>query len=239
MPRKNFFRKTTKKRSHRIDFNKPRDVYTIYYPNTSLGQERYDPGFLRIVSVDPGQVNYAIRIEDRYPEGNVFTHVYEKHHIRDEAKRPWYTIDQTLTNLTSVLNSYDHLYDHVRFVFVERQPPKRNANNTQVMQHTTSYFVNRLRNLPTMPEIYELDTHLKGAVLGKPDDEDTKDWSMRIAPIIHKYRKDDQAIEKLEKVKKKDDLCDTCVQIEAALRFFVMLSTKNFKVIPIEQTFEE
>ena len=58
-----------------------RDDYTVYYPHTLDPIHRLQLDPIRIISIDPGEKNYALRIEDRYQNGQIKPIVFQKVNI--------------------------------------------------------------------------------------------------------------------------------------------------------------
>ena len=92
------------------------------------------------------------------------------------------------------------------------------------MQHTITYFMTKLKEYPLLPEISEINPHVKGNELGANSDENLKKWASRKARELLHLRKDDWSLEVMDYwldkchpkgQRKDDDLADTVVMIEA------------------------
>lgn len=212
-----FVRKTPK-------LQKPdKTPFTAYNPHSHPLTVRKWPEIIRIISIDPGIRNFALRVESRgvrnsnYP---IRTIVFDKLHIKDKER---YLNDENVDKLykllTDFLDQYLDIFKTCHLVLIERQLP-HNYKATRVAQHTLTYFLIHLRDIiPNMAMVVEVDPKLKGRELGAPNtlnERGLKEWSVVKAREIMTQRRDTDGLEILEKHKKKaDDIADTLCQIEA------------------------
>lgn len=197
--------------------------FTAYNPHSLPLTERKWPEIIRIISIDPGIRNYALRVESRGIKSSTYpirTIVFDKLHIKDKER---YLDDQNVDRLydllTNFLDQYLEIFKTCHLVLVERQLP-HNYKATRVSQHTLSYFMIKLKNIvPNLAMIVEVDPKLKGRELGAPNtlnERGIKVWAIDMARELMTKRRDQDGLEVLIKHKKKaDDIADTLCQIEA------------------------
>jgi len=212
-------RKTPK--SQQIDKN----AYTCYNPhNVSLDHRKWSD-IIRIISIDPGIRNFAIRVEERNIKnpGPITTLLYEKFRIKNEDRELTELSESKLyKKLTDFLDMYIDLFQTCHIVIIERQMPF-NYKATRIAQHTLTYFMMLLRNNRILPLFFEIDSKLKGKQLGASshlNERGIKAWSVDKAIELLNYRNDKIAIDIMAKNKNKaDDLADTVCQIEALFSY--------------------
>ena len=98
-----------------------------------------------------------------------------------------------------------------------------NYKATRIAQHTLTFFMIQLKNLPQLPMIFEIDSKLKGKELDAPktlNKNGLKEWAVQIATQLLKQRNDNKGLDILYSNRKKDDLADTLCQIEAFFSYF-------------------
>ncbi len=203
-----------------------RTAFTFYTPHTISTDEREWPDIIRIISIDPGIRNFALRVESRgfqSPNHTIRTLVFDKLHITEkERKLDEDNADSLYLLLSNFLDQYLEIFKTCHLVIVERQMPF-NYKATRVAQHTLSYFMFHLKNLKQMAMICEIDPKLKGKELGASNhlnERGIKAWAVEQAKELLAKRRDYNGLEILEKHKKKaDDLADTVCQIEAFFSF--------------------
>lgn len=194
--------------------------YTLYDPNINDKYVWNDT--VKVISVDPGILNFCIRVEERPfkkgVKGNIKTLLYDKLKLKK--------VDVELEGnhrcnhyqiLTNYLDKHAELFKQCDLVIIERQMPF-NYKATRIAQHTITYFMMLMRNLEQHTMIVEVDSKLKGKELGAHPhlrDMDIKQWAIQEADRILKLRNDVYSLDKIKKERKKDDLCDTVCQVEA------------------------
>lgn len=193
--------------------------YTIYYPHTRPLTERlWQEPYYQIVSIDPGRVNYAFRIERRYHDGRVTPVAFDKQSFPASKIEGDTTTTYVYQALTEFLNKYREYYEGCHYIIIERQLPQ-NYKATRVAQHTISYFSLILHNAPLLPAIVEVSPSLKGKMLGAPpgtSDKQLKDWAVVKARELLTLRGDEWSLGVLNHfASKQDDLSDTVCQAEA------------------------
>lgn len=192
--------------------------YTVYYPHSTPHTSRkWNQGYLQIVSIDPARKNYAMRIERRYDNGWITPVMFDKVAIQQTHEVNDTTISQTYDNLTKFFNKYKALFNECHIIIFERQLPQ-NYQAVRIAQHTLSYFLITLCDMPLLPSIIEVDAKLKGRILGFQKGMDLKQWAVNTAREILELRKDDFSLRVMDGFRsKQDDLADTVCQIEALL----------------------
>jgi len=188
---------------------------------------------IKIVSIDPAQLNLALRIEKRDicrdKVGSVETLVFIKKSVvpkgyRKEKgkKREISDIDEVFYNTTSYLNQYFGLLVEADVVLIESQMTF-NIRSSRVMQHMLTYFSTIFSIYPCSHYRYlvELNSKAKTKYLPAPrnmSEQQVKDWSIIYGQLLLQKRGDFKALEKLKELgTKQDDLTDTCVQAEALM----------------------
>lgn len=206
--------------------------YTVYYPHSIPNTHRnWNQDYYQVVSIDPGKVNYAFRIERRYFNGVIIPLVFDKVYIlQTEVDNGGINIEKTYNNLYSFLKKYDEFYDDCHYVIIERQLPQ-NIQSSKVAAHTVAWFSIRLADKPLLPAIVEVSPSLKGKMLGynKHKDGDLKKWASVTALKLLKLRNDQFSQDVIYYIvsngdnkttgrAKSDDLADTIVQVEALFK---------------------
>jgi len=204
------------------------EPYTVFNPHTKDTSTRdwTNESILYVVSIDPGRKNFAIRVETRhiYKKIPIIPRLFAKIDFQDaQDKDPieW----KLFGKLTAFLDQHRELFKKSHIVVVEKQLPE-NYKAVRVSQHVLTYFMCLLQDLPQLPLIMEVDSKLKGKMLGCPKYCDVKQWSIEKAHEILTLRQDTFSLRSLaENTKKADDLSDTITQIEALFLKFQWLTT--------------
>lgn len=220
-------RKTPK--SQKID----RTKYTIYL--NKFNTEKWGTR-VRIVSIDPGIRNFALRVESRsllFKSQQIKTIVYDKLHIKDKDRLlDEDNSDHLYSMLSEFLNKYIEIFKTCHIVMVERQM-SFNYKATRIAQHTLSYFMFNIGSCKQQPVIMEIDSKMKGRELNAPknlNERGLKLWAVDCAKELLTLRKDYDALELLTKHKKKaDDLADTVCQIEAFCKYMGWVLTEEYE----------
>ena len=202
-----------------------KSIYTAYNPHTIDLTHRVNSNKIRIISVDPGISNFCIRVEERGIKDYIpiKTLLFDKMHLRrDEVELTDDLICQYYTTLNNYLDDRLDLFKTCDMVIVEKQLPI-NYKAVRISQHVITYFMVHLKNIPSLPIIFEIDPKLKGRELGASshlNSKGLKHWAVEEATKLLTIRNDQHGIEVLRKNKKKaDDLADTVCQIEAFFSF--------------------
>lgn len=197
-----------------------------------------------IISIDPGIKNYAIRVESREridPDtkdekvGTIKPLLYELLHPVMTKNDP---IEKAINNLTLFLNNHVELFKKCHMVIIERQM-HMNYKSSRIMQHTITYFMVHLKDAIRLPLIIELDSKLKGRQLGAPSgitEGELKKWATREAMDLLYRRKDWVSYAKIQNEKKKDDLSDTVMQIEALFDLWELPVTPKPLVLKVDNS---
>jgi len=158
-----------------------------------------------IVSIDPGTINYAIRIES-IQNNKIEMLAYEKRNLPKDENLKMYALNK-------FLNEFSYLYNRIHYVIVEKQM-SFNFKANRIGYHTISYFINICKNLPNNPRVIEFNSQLKTRILSdeKIPSKQTKKWSIEFCRNELKRRNDLISLDILNKTKKKDDLADIVTQ---------------------------
>lgn len=183
-----------------------------------------------IISIDPGTKNYALRIEKRYNSLcgahnlSIVTVVMIKKlfddtrsHVNDGG-----TKSQLSTGLIDFLDSYKDHYPTASMVIVERQM-SNNPDMWRISQATMDYFLIKYPHLI----VVELDAHLKSKAFNAPKmlKSELKKWDIETAERLLTARGDDEGLRILRSYKKKDDIADTVIGIEALFSHLKLQTT--------------
>tara|TARA_Y100000389_G_scaffold157097_1_gene158151 strand:- start:8236 stop:8907 length:672 start_codon:yes stop_codon:yes gene_type:complete len=134
----------------------------------------------------------------------------------------------TLCTISELLDSHVDIFSKCDYIVVERQMQfgkVRNPKAIRVAHHVQSYFLmmfGRLANIVDFPAYHKTQvlgapkiktTTKKGTVRYKAVDKPArKKWAVKIAEDVLLARCDSVAIEKIEDMKKKDDVSDCLIQ---------------------------
>lgn len=179
--------------------------------------------YIKIISIDCGCKTFSIRSEARFNDGRVIPIIFDLWDIRSPPNIDPDHPDETRSNLFRKLDEIKKYLIDANIVLIERQIPL-NVKSRNIMNSCIDYFGLLLRDSVLYPTIYDVCPKLKGRQLGsgrlsKPE---LKKWAIFKASEIFKINGDEWSLQRMEEHKKKDDLADTIVQLEAFL-----LYTKN------------
>jgi Poxvirus A22 protein len=199
-----------------------RSLYNLY-----IGLDtdwKWDSKHYMVVSCDPGVKNFAMRIEKRETD-KITSVVIDKIDLTDTKERSRYE------QLYDFLESYNHYFIKTHIFIIERQLPK-NFDASRIAQHAISYFI-RMKKLSEIknPVVMDISPKVKGYQLTAPKkckEYWLKKWAVLRAAQLFKARGDDYAYSMLQEYKKKDDISDTAIQIEAVFRMLKLPLTCNF-----------
>jgi len=137
----------------------------------------------------------------------------------------------SLHNMIEELDIFDSYFKKCTYIIIEKQMNFGKARNPMAMKladHCFSYFIFRYGKVPV---ITEFDSFHKTQVLGAEkkltytkkgkakygsvDPKKRKNWAVEKALEIFESREEDNIIESINKMKKKDDVCDTFLQLQA------------------------
>lgn len=212
----------TKKPSKREEQKKDK---VIWYSTSSYPEEYWTRNqYFRVISIDPGIVNFCIRVEDRYRNGIVKT-VFTEKKVLDGAEGE---VMMVYSNLTNYLNSLIDVTYYAHYYIIERQMVE-NYQSTRIAQHVLTYFLGLCSNSPIMPLILEIDSKAKYNMLDAPtgyNQNALKKWGQEKAKQILTERGEIELVEYINgargirKQKKQDDLCDVVIQAEAFFKLY-------------------
>ena len=198
------------------------------------------PDVVKIISIDPGIRNLAIRVESRGIRSDqpIKTVVFDKLRISDADRTIDNNVDKLYHLVTMFLNQYLEIFKTCHIVIIERQLPM-NLKAVRISQHIITYFMIILKDIvPSLPMIFEIDSKLKGRELGSSNhlnERGLKQWSIDHCKSLLVKRQDYYGLELLNKQKKKDDVADCVCQIEAFFSFQKWPLTKEIKILKIEK----
>ena len=172
---------------------------------------------MKILSIDVGEINLALRVESR-PDFQV--HLFELVDISGTSRY----IDHRLKILSDYLRTHEDLFSTLTHLVIEKQM-KWATRNTRIMYHIESHFVIFHPQVAKVEVESSLktqffDAKIEMTALGMDykDYEDRKEWAVLKAKAIS-TKKDDQVsldvLRQAEELGKADDLADALVQVEA------------------------
>lgn len=196
--------------------------------------------YIQIFSVDPGTVNYALRIERRYYNGFIETRVFELLNLTYEDETSDIALEASYFNLINVLNYYWAEISQCHICVVERQIPP-NYKAIRMQTSTMNYLMMRWNDYQYKhPYIFDLDPSFKNKFFGVGKmGKQIKAWGTKLGLSLLRDRQDELGLSKFVKPQrmidfykltlnedtslsggvfltgKKDDLTDTIIQIEA------------------------
>jgi hypothetical protein len=210
--------------------------FTVYHP---LPFVQYPPlGYqtgsipdegTQAVSIDPGIVNFAIRIERRFQDGRVNMVWFDKINF-DTEKSERDTSESArvspivIFNMTNYFLSLMPMLIESRIVAFEHQIEKY-PKMLRVFQHWLTLFLNHIHLFKYPCTLVEVSAKLKTTMLGAPkklDKNERKKWDIAKALELLEIRQDNRSIDIIKYHKgtsktKADDLADTVIQLEALI----------------------
>lgn len=209
---------------------------TEWYPHTIHRKNRKwdDCEFIQFLAVDPGIVNFCLRIERRYKDGRIIPIVFLKTAFKKSS---------IYSAMFKKLDEFKEFYEDTHIVMIEKQPPRSIAIN-RVMQHALTYFMVKMQDMPLLPKILEISAKVKGNELGCPRGENLKKWASTHARDLLEMREDCYSTSVMnfwkkgkdipKGQKKDDDLGDTVCMIEAYCKREGYLLTKRVEKKPVK-----
>lgn len=191
--------------------------YTIHSKHEHIPVEKHS---MQYISIDPGEYNFAARIERRY--GSIVKHKctsiktlkQEKHVIKfGKAKKRGYSQSVSILNIIKILDGYSDYYPNTDIAIIEGQMTI-NTHMMHVQSVIISYFLVRYPNVV----VIEQSSKLKGKALGAPrgiSRTKLKKWSVETSKSLAKTRGDNTFLEYIRNQDKPDDDADAYIQIEA------------------------
>lgn len=167
-----------------------------------------DP-YLQICTFDPAKKNLGIRVERRY-ENKVETVILERVDLTRYS--------EIFVALTEVLNMNFELFSKSHIVGIEIQL-YFNPIVARVQQHILTYFLMRMKDLPHLPLIMDVNSKLKGNILGAPKGCDLKKWAPEKAIELFQQRGDQMGMKLLTSERKQDDRADVTLMAEAIVKY--------------------
>ena len=150
-------------------------------------------------------------------EGELVLH--ENLDITHGSKKSKYLDDVVFLNMYNTLDEYASEFDKCDIILIEQQMSfganKTNTMAIKLAQHCKSYFIYKYRGTK---EIVDFPAYHKTQVLGaikgltKPQ---RKKWSVEKAVDILLQRNDMKTIDMISEKKKRDDLADVFIQLQA------------------------
>jgi hypothetical protein len=134
-------------------------------------------------------------------------------------------------NLTRVLDDYSEYWDKCSYIIIEQQMSFGRKHNTmaiKIAQHTYSYFIFKYGNFKFL---HEVPSYYKTQVLGAEKQMDKparKKWAVVEARKMWEQRKDEKTIQKLDRVRKRDDMSD-CLLMTTAFAILRFIDKKDFE----------
>lgn len=133
----------------------------------------------------------------------------------DDSK---YIDSQVFINMNHVLDQHKDIWDSCTCFVIEQQMSFKQNRNTMALklgQHCFSYFI---FNYASFKQTVEFPAYYKTKILGahkKMNKQERKAWAVTKAMDILADRDDDDTLALITSRKKRDDLSDTLVQLQA------------------------
>lgn len=205
-------------------YNQKRSSNIVIHRINNVEKNNIDIKFLRVVSIDPGKVNLALRIETRYNNGRTDVEVYQKININkisetqvDENDSP-FKYEDIYLKFINLLNQYIPYYMKTNIVIIERQILP-NYDMIRLCQHFITYFTLMLYNSPLNPLLIEVEPGFKNRFFKMPKGSNAHSWAVNKAYELFELRQDNNSTKLLTSQKgKKDDLAVTAIQSEAVIQ---------------------
>lgn len=185
-----------------------------------------------VASLDPGRRNFALRIERRnLITGKITALGYEKIDLIGKGQEDIVVhIDEFYKRVNIFLDKYLGLIKACHVVIIERQL-HINYKMVRFSQHLITYLTIHLRNNANLTVILEISNKLKTYALQAPkglSDKEVKKWAVVTADELLRLRGDEPSLKVISLAKKKkDDLSDTVVQIEAVFSHVNLPTTQE------------
>lgn len=217
----------TKNATNKINKKMGSDMLTIY--NVNQKPRNWLPNTYTVCSIDPGEVNFAIRVEHRS--------------YAPTPEMKWKLVEYSVllfdcvsvcgdssvcvySNITTFLDTYFDIIKKSNIFIIEKQLPI-NYPKVRINQHIVSWILFRFFDSEINPVIYDIHPKLKSGIFGlaKMKEYELKRKSVDIAKDILTQRCDAWSIEKIESNRningklKPDDLADTVFQMEAFFKY--------------------
>ena len=134
-----------------------KNQYTTYNPHTIDIEKREIGDVVKVISIDPGIRNLALRVESRGMTSNNYpikTIVFEKLKITEEDRRLEGNQDQLYFLMTQFLDKYREIFKTCNFLIIERQLAI-NYKAVRISQHIITYFLILFKDrMPLLPVVY-------------------------------------------------------------------------------------
>jgi len=211
--------------------NKVKKTFTEFYYHDSPKPNFRNLKEIVYASIDPGKINFSIRIEKRSTTEYSVSPLY---HNLLEIKKIRYGTDQSLLNLSNFLDSLDKYLSKCHLFIIEKQL-KINRIASEIMFHVKSHLMFRYYNSELRPSIFLIEPKLKNCILtlDPTNHKDIKVKTIKACELICTLRNDKLTQEFIDSCKKKDDVCDVICQAEAFFHEIKMISVLD-KINKIE-----
>lgn len=176
--------------------------------------------YCQVACIDPAVENYALRIERRgvpQDDSPYATYIIPLAFIKTKFNKTEDDICTLYFELNKFLDSYLDLLKECHILMIERQLDK-NPAATKVAQQTLAYFMNVAISSAKSPTVIDVDSKNKSRYLGAPKGlvkTQLKNWGVAKALELLRYRQDDWSETVITSNRKKDDLADVVLHIEA------------------------
>lgn len=218
-----------KNRIPKSQIPRPSHYVEHYYHKLPKTSRQWNQGYINVVSIDPARKNLAFRIE-RWHTNNVITPiVFTKIDLEENEDVSMYVA------LLNFLNTHKKYLLQTHIMVIEKQL-HINYQAVRISQHIITYFMTISQDSELLPSIFELDSKVKGQYLGAPkniSEKQLKQWAVTKAVEILTARGDKWSLEVIENTKKKDDLSDVVIQVEALFGYIGVAIITEQKEAPI------
>jgi len=201
----------------------PKPPYVIFNAHTQvacLSSLMVDAGppWVQIATIDPGIVNFCLRIERRCGDGTTLTLVQDKYDFTQarEGESLIGVDSQHYMRMVHILAPLIPLLTWCHYIVIESQMPI-NYDMVRMGQHIITFCLVNVSDQGLRPLIVEIDPRFKSTFFGAPKmtKPQLKIWAWKMAVTILEERGDAATASMIKKCKKKDDHGDTVCYAEA------------------------
>lgn len=185
--------------------------YAIYNPHT-LEPVLIEENVIQIITIDPAIKTCAFRVAEKNLETKkirtVIQELFDFRCTENEFATPGTTY---YTNTFEILNKYKQYFRKSHYIIMEHQCSRASYNVIRMSQQILSYILMTVKNKGNRPLIIEIDARLKSSMLSLPKmkKNDLKKKCLEYAIEILTKRGEFEILDKLKKMRKKDDIGDS------------------------------
>lgn len=184
-----------------------KNIYTFYCLHDDNERRWGVRDCLQWVGIDPGTENLGIRVEKRYPDGQVELVAMGKYRLGKDQERENVICRSIAVNVLQLFEMYEGHFKASHVIAIERQLPY-NLPACRVAWFMIMRLTTILRNLPHRPILVEVDPKLKFSGLGCPKGitkPQQKIWIVDFMRKLYEIRGDTATLSEFRKASGKGD----------------------------------